>query len=43
MFKSVGEKVRKLKLLRVVKAPVIGYIPDLKLYQDEDKKGHFYG
>lgn len=44
LYELFNTKVRtEENLLRVVKAPVIGYIPDLKLYQDEDKKGHFYG
>jgi capsular polysaccharide biosynthesis protein len=44
LYELFNTKVRtEENLLRVVKAPIIGYIPDLKLYQDEDKKGQFYG
>lgn len=44
LYELFNTKVRNEEnLLRVVKAPVIGYIPDLQLYQKDDKEVHSYG
>jgi capsular polysaccharide biosynthesis protein len=44
LFETFNTKIRtEDNLLRVVKVPVIGYIPDLKLYQDEETEANVYG
>jgi capsular polysaccharide biosynthesis protein len=44
LFETFNTKVRtEDNLLRVVKVPVIGYIPDLKLYQEQETEANVYG
>jgi capsular polysaccharide biosynthesis protein len=44
LYELFNTKVRSEEnLLRIVKAPIIGYIPDLQLYQHDEKEGKSYG
>lgn len=43
LYELFNTKVRSEEnLLRIVKAPIIGYIPDLQLYQHDEKEGKSY-